>query len=397
MSSSTPMAVDAPKPYKLNLDTFIATAVSQTPQDLHPFFDAFRVLYNKKLWHQLTLKLFAFFDHPASRPYRVDVFETFVRDFETKINQLRLVEMGVKVSKEIDNPQTHLTFLTSLLTRITSAPSNSKSEEANVLLLATIARAKLLYGDVEGTKTDMDKAWAVLDRLEGVDNGVNAAYYQVAGDYYKAKSDYAPYYKNSLLFLACIPNLATDLTAEDRLARAHDLAISAFMGETIYNFGELLMHPILDALDSTPHEWIKKLLFTFNEGNIGKFEALAPLFPKEPILQESHSFLRQKICLMALIESVFKRAADDRTMSFQTIAEETRLPLEEVEHLLMKALSLKLIRGSLDQVDQKAQITWVQPRVLSRQQIGTLAKTLEEWVNKLNRVEQRIAPELVGA
>ena len=41
------------------------------------------------------------------------------------------------------------------------------------------------------------------------------------------------------------------------------------------------MHPILDALDRTPHEWIKKLLFTFNEGNIGKFEALAPLFPKE--------------------------------------------------------------------------------------------------------------------
>ena len=44
------------------------------------------------------------------------------------------------------------------------------------------------------------------------------------------------------------------------------------------------MHPILDALDGTPHDWIKKLLFTFNEGNIGKFEALAPLFPKEVCL-----------------------------------------------------------------------------------------------------------------
>lgn len=53
--------------------------------------------------------------------------------------------------------------------------------------MATIARAKLLYGDLEGTKTDMDKAWAVLDRLEGVDNGVNAAYYEVAGDYYKVR------------------------------------------------------------------------------------------------------------------------------------------------------------------------------------------------------------------
>lgn len=41
------------------------------------------------------------------------------------------------------------------------------------------------------------------------------------------------------------------------------------------------MHPILNALDGTQHEWIKKLLFTFNEGNIGKFESLAPLFPKE--------------------------------------------------------------------------------------------------------------------
>jgi hypothetical protein len=41
---------------------------------------------------------------------------------------------------------------------------------------------------------------------------------------------------------------------------------------------------------------------------------------------------------MALIESVFKRNANDRTMSFQTIAEETRLPVDEVEHLIMKAL-----------------------------------------------------------
>lgn len=59
---------------------------------------------------------------------------------------------------------------------------------------------------------------------------------------------------------------------------------------------------------------------------------------KKPILQENHAFLRQKICLMALIESVFKRDADNRTMSFQNIAEETRLPLDEVEHLVMKAL-----------------------------------------------------------
>jgi 26S proteasome regulatory subunit N9 len=57
----------------------------------------------------------------------------------------------------------------------------------------------------------------------------------------------------------------------------------------------------------------------------------------------NYPFLRQKICLMALIESVFARGTYDRTMSFQAISEETRLPLDEVEHLIMKALRCLLL------------------------------------------------------
>lgn len=62
----------------------------------------------------------------------------------------------------------------------------------------------------------------------------------------------------------------------------------------------------------------------------------------------------------------------------------------------MLLYSLNLIKGSLDQVDEKVIITWVQPRVLSRDQIGGLASRLDEWVNKLNVVEQRIAPEVAA-
>ncbi|KAH9916410.1 uncharacterized protein BXZ73DRAFT_105848 [Epithele typhae] len=344
---SAPMAVDKAKGPKLDIDEFLTLAISETPQELHLFFDL------SGHCTALTNKLFEFFDHPLTRAYRVDVFNKFVRDFESKLNQLRLVEMGVKVSREIDNPATHLQFLTDLLGRV----NTEKAPEAHVLLLATLAHAKLLYGDHEGTKNDIDAAWKILDELSGVDPSVNAAYYGVAADYYKSKAEYAPYYKNSLLYLACI-DLAKDLTPEERVLRAHDLGLAAFLGDTIYNFGELLMHPILDVLDNTEHEWIKKLLFTFNEGNIGKFEALAPLFPKEKILLDNFPFLRQKICLMALID-------------------------------------LKLIKGSLDQVDAKAQITWVQPRVLSREQVAQLAERLSVWNSKLHMVEERIAPEVL--
>ena len=79
------------------------------------------------------------------------------------------------------DPSDHIGFLSDILSRI----DKDKSQEAYVLLLATIARAKLIFGDIEGTKADMDAAWKVLDELSGVDSGVNAAYYSIAADYYK--------------------------------------------------------------------------------------------------------------------------------------------------------------------------------------------------------------------
>jgi 26S proteasome regulatory subunit N9 len=86
------------------------------------------------------------------------------------------------------DPKIHLTFLTDLLSRI----DVKKSQDAHVLLLASIAHAKLLYGDLAGTKTDMDEAWKILDNMTGVEDGVNAAYYGVAADYYKVRGILSP-------------------------------------------------------------------------------------------------------------------------------------------------------------------------------------------------------------
>lgn len=53
------------------------------------------------------------------------------------------------------------------------------------MVLSTLAHAKLLFGDLDGSKTDIDAAWKILDNLDAVDNSVNGAYYRVAADYYK--------------------------------------------------------------------------------------------------------------------------------------------------------------------------------------------------------------------
>jgi len=56
-----------------------------------------------------------------------------------------------------------------------------------------------------------------------------------------------------------------------------------------------------------------------------------------------------------------------------------------VEWLLMKALSIKVIKGSIDQVSAQVRITWVSPRVLSRTQINSLKDKLTLWTGELTK------------
>ncbi len=55
----------------------------------------------------------------------------------------------------------------------------------------------------------------------------------------QAKAEFADYYRNSLRYLACV-DIEKDLTAAERIERAHDLGIAALLGQSIYNFGELV-------------------------------------------------------------------------------------------------------------------------------------------------------------
>ena len=62
------------------------------------------------------------------------------------------------------------------------------------------------------------------------------------------KASYVPFYKSSLLFLACI-DVETDLSQEERVTRAHDLGVAALLGDSIYNFGELVRTHLARAGD----------------------------------------------------------------------------------------------------------------------------------------------------
>ena len=158
------------------------------------------------------------------------------------------------------------------------------------------------------------------------------------------------------------------------------------MSDSIYNFGELLLHPILDSLSKTPHYWLRDLLFTFNRGDLAAYDVMAGNITKNKLLEEHRIFLYQKISLAALTEMVFRRPPHDRNLTFVSISSETKVKPDEIEHLVMKALSLGLLRGKIDQAAQVAQISWVQPKVLDLKQIEGMRNRLREWDGGVNQL-----------
>jgi len=273
----------------------------------------------------------------------------------------------------------------SFLQAVTKKVDNENSQDAKVYASVAVARTKLGLNDLDAARKELDDAERILDSFDSVEAIVHAAFYDASATYYQRKMDFANYYRTALLYLACVD--LNSLSPEERHRRAYYLSVAALVSDSIYNFGELLLHPILDSLiKSEDDSWLRELLFAFNRGDLAAFDTLSDHIEENRLLDEHSTHLRQKIYLAALTEAVFRRPPHDRAMTFATIAQETKVRPEEIEHLIMKALSLGLLRGTVDQVDEVAHITWVQPKVLDMKQVGNLRERLLDWDSSVNQL-----------
>lgn len=145
---------------------------------------------------------------------------------------------------------------------------------------------------------------------------------------------------------------------------------------------------------------ITQVVDALNQGSILGFENLLGYVKQNEQMTAELPMLRQKMCLMALLEMVFSRPSHSWALPFQDIANQIRLPFNEVEILAMKALSLGLIKGSIDETAQLLRITWVQPRYLNREQIGHLSDRLRSLKSNISTMLEKIketSPTFISA
>lgn len=336
-----------------------------------------------RLYNELTIKLDTFVKNPKIQNEHalMQLYSNFIQSFETKINPFGLVEICSVLTGHMSDKKEAVAFIEKLKDKV------KVCDEAVWLCKVLQGQMHLEFlNDLEATKKIIDDLKDILEEAGNV-TSVHGKYYMLASQYYRLIGKHAEYYRCSLQFLGC--SIDT-FPKEQWPQQACFLGLAALLGEGVYNIGELLAHPIVDSLRGTEYEWLADLLHIFNTGDIGKFDAMKPKWSQMADLAAQETKLRQKISLLCLMEMTFKRPANNRIISFAEIANETRLPIKEVELLIMKALAQGLVRGAIDQVSGAVNMTWVQPRVLNREQVSGMAKTLDVWIQSITNMETLI-------
>lgn len=344
--------------------------------------------YNKKLWHQLTIYLETFVNSEIfASGGLIALYENFLSEFELKLNCVSLVNIIMVISGELskDGLSKSIEFLENYVEKV------KNDIPAKILILSNVGFLKVVIGEMGSVKKMIEELGTELETLDGVTTA-HAPFYDLCSRYYMIKSDHASYYRSTLRYLGC--KECSEIPSIEQVPVAFSLGLAALLGEDVYNFGELLAHPVLQSLKGTNREWLVDILYAFNAGDIAKFEELRPKWEAQADLNGKQETLFAKIRLLALMELIFKRHAHDRTIKFSTISEVARVPIEQVEHLVMKALATELVKGTIDEVSQEVTMTWVQPRVLDIAQVGSLQTRMAEWWKNIETTIKLIKDEV---
>ncbi|KAL3318415.1 26S proteasome non-ATPase regulatory subunit 13 [Cichlidogyrus casuarinus] len=342
-------------------------------------WDEIRSLYEQKLWHQITNLLLENLKNPLfqSKHDLKEMYDCFVSTLSTRMKPLSLVEISVFISEYIvkSNPKEAVEFMKKIKEII------AEDNDSTILCDIVIGMIQLkALKDLPASREIVEDLSDKISQIDGVTT-IHSRYYQLSAMYYQQLGKHADYYREGLKYLGCA-NLES-LSLEERQNWAFSIGLAALLGEGIYNFGELLTHEIFETLRSSSNVWLVDLMQGLSHGELKKLDDLAPKWKAQHDLKQAEAQIMEKATVLCLIELVFRRPLNKRTLTFEEISKATRVPIDRVEYLLMRALALHLMEGRIDEINKTVSITWLQPRVLDYEQIESMYKQLGDWCGKV--------------
>lgn len=372
-------------------------------------------LYNRKLWHQLTMSTLDFVSDPSAtlrttatgtNSY-LALFDKVILPVDKRMNQLTLARIASAVAFSLlddppygDGVAARAILENFLEKRDQLGPAAALHAESRLgmLGLTILARGgEALTTEpsvkaLEEARASIDRNRPILAELADTESEaavVHSAFYETAMAYRKAVGPPEAYYREAIQYVSYTS--LSDLSIEEAYNLATDLSLAALTGEGVFNFGEIVAAPALRCLEGTDLGYLVELLSAGARGDVLGFrrvaDANADAIRAQPSLVSRAEAVKEKITLLALVNMVFERPSLERTLSFEDIADRVAVPVDQVEWVVMRALSLKLIKGTMDQVDETVDVNWVMPRALDGSQMSELATRFGEWAVKVSKTK----------
>jgi 26S proteasome regulatory subunit N9 len=224
--------------------------------------------------------------------------------------------------------------------------------------------------------------------LFDVDHIVYAYFYKLYALYYDKKKNYDEFYNYALQFFAYCKD--EHISNEEKLHLCYKMALASLIGEKMFNFSELIEKEFFKVLINSQYEWVYNLIKSLSTGKVDQFVYMLnnyrAHFESEIVLTDKKDFLDLKIRITALLDLVFQKNKNERVLTFNEIKEACCCDANQVELIAMKALSLGLIKGYLDQVERVLIVRWIQPKYLDTEKLELLSERLDLWVKKTNNM-----------
>jgi len=403
-------------------------SLSNANPSLTTKYQKISTLFASKHWHQLTLELLSFLSSPEENlhPYGDDsgnstnnsfysIYKEVVLRCDIRINEQSLAKIIALVAKSLsledamallqdslENKKDRIGVMAQiylksklLLLKIQKvdslmASSNEKEqEEAKIILKEILKSLDESKETLKGTEDEMSNA------------SVYSAYYETAKAYRKLVGPPELFFRDAMSYLSYTP--LSSLSDEETYKLAVDISLAALTGENVFNFGSVVNdNPILmKCLENSPEKWLMGLMEAMAKGDVRAFQKIsqshAQDIQKHPVLISRADSVQEKITLLALVNMVFERPSHDRTLKFTDIAEHILVDVDKVEWIIMRSLSLGLMKGSMDQVEGEVSVTWILPRILDEVQLGSLAKRFGEWAGKVATERKHMAEQTIFA
>lgn len=176
-----------------------------------------------------------------------------------------------------------------------------------------------------------------------------------------------------------------DITSEEARSDAERCILQAILTENEFRFDHLREIDAVQAIKGSP---VFRLLELFIIGDLDDFDKFVAESDTAALglTDVKLSSMREKMRLLTLVEL----CSNNPETTYKSIEDKLALDEEGVEDLVVRAFQLKLLRGRLDQGNERLATTYSVLREFGRDQWENLSEKLSVWQNNLEHVRLSI-------